>query len=604
MWDTAAVESTTISPTIRAGDTEVETAPSAAAAASHVSAVTMACLEASMDQSDRGALMSYDTLETLSSRLGALGSGASLTAGKRKAQADKEKSKIPTAKAQVDPVPPTLSRQVTKNSAAAEPGMPESSNDQPPSWYSPGRIRLRDVHPRRALERTALVNAYAQGQDDAACLRFSAYCKGAAATVAGGRAQYMMTFSAQNAVTAAPAYGEICDTESEESSNMYSDEEDAEQQSENYWRQGREMKSSLMTSSLGNDKDNNPIVAITLQVVGGTDEESKTITGEDDQSGMTRQQSLGEDSTKASGRGNATSLALCSKNHAAFLRDRVYTPKCWDLRVHANSGVRDLLTYCDPCFCCLTVVSFRNFLLGDRGVLGLLPLFRFSRCLQSVNLSGNLLKGEGVSGVLSAFQEAGHHLNLLICDLSNNPISSPLADELLQFITQRVHVVLLGLAGTSLPQLHRQRLLRQSLSNFSAADPQIMIEAWKLTQDSTMFADRDLWVSCVPFVQKYVISQNGPGCMTGAFFRRNTIINKTATLLHGENRQSILASRQQSRRGSRRNSDMSGGSSASMRTVQESDEVVEEAEERAGSFPKFGKQSTLSPDTFASKKWS
>lgn len=185
---------------------------------------------------------------------------------------------------------------------------------------------------------------------------------------------------------------------------------------------------------------------------------------------------------------------LCSKEHRVHLRNQVYDPECSELKVNPNSGVKKLLANCDPCFCWLESVSFKNHLLGDRGVLGLLPLLKFCRTLKSLNLAGNGLRSEGLGALVSEFKTPGEHLGLCVLDLSHNPIHGKCFDEILRLVMSKRNLLLFGVQGTTLNFEQRQRLLRQALSNFDAADLAAKREAWEIADSGEYFSDRELWL--------------------------------------------------------------------------------------------------------------
>lgn len=89
-----------------------------------------------------------------------------------------------------------------------------------------------------------------------------------------------------------------------------------------------------------------------------------------------------------------SSYSGCTKGHGERLQRKIYKPRCEDARVKMNSGVKELLMARTldehtPCFCSLQCVNFRNFLLGNRGVVALWPLLRYARALKALNLAGN-----------------------------------------------------------------------------------------------------------------------------------------------------------------------------------------------------------------------
>lgn len=182
---------------------------------------------------------------------------------------------------------------------------------------------------------------------------------------------------------------------------------------------------------------------------------------------------------------------------------KIYKPKCEDLDVKMNSGVKELLMTAPPCFCSLQSVNFRNFLLGNRGVQALWPLLRYARALKSLNLAGNDIHDDGARHILAVL-EADYHVDvggLEVIDLSKNPITGSLAAELMAFNTKRKDVILLGLADTNLPMVKRQKILRQCLTKFAGVEAHVMLEAWRLAADPRDFVDRELFIQCERIVQ-------------------------------------------------------------------------------------------------------
>mmetsp|Transcript_18731 Transcript_18731/g.36765 ORF Transcript_18731/g.36765 Transcript_18731/m.36765 type:complete len:426 (-) Transcript_18731:371-1648(-) len=201
---------------------------------------------------------------------------------------------------------------------------------------------------------------------------------------------------------------------------------------------------------------------------------------------------------------NSGGYKCASRNHALFLRDHVYIQACSELHVHPNSRVRELLTRCSDsmCFCDLEVVSFRNCLLGDRGILAMLPLLTFARSLRCLSLVGNGMREGSLRQLVAALLEPTTCSNLLVLDLSQNDIPQKGVEWLLRFLPQRRQLLLLGLADAGVPEEGRKRLMMKSLVNFCAASPADMLEAWRLTMDDMRLADRDLWLRCNQLIQK------------------------------------------------------------------------------------------------------
>jgi len=193
-----------------------------------------------------------------------------------------------------------------------------------------------------------------------------------------------------------------------------------------------------------------------------------------------------------------------SKQHATFLRDHVYIQACTELSVHPNSRVRELLKRCSKwmCFCDLEVVSFRNCLLGDRGLLAMLPLLTFARGLKCLSLIGNGMREASIRQLVAALLEPTNCSSLLVLDLSQNAIPQKGAEWLLRFLPRRRRLLLLGLKDAGLPENLRKQVMMKSLANFVVASPTDMLEAWRLSKDNMRLADRDLWLRCDEIIRK------------------------------------------------------------------------------------------------------
>jgi len=198
----------------------------------------------------------------------------------------------------------------------------------------------------------------------------------------------------------------------------------------------------------------------------------------------------------------------CSKGHGERLMRKIYKPRAIDRKVHMNSGVQEILLRVNPpCFCSLQAVSFRNFLIGNRGVQALWPLLKYARALKSLSLAGNDIHDSGMLHVterLKADQHSGKKDDvggLLVLDLSYNPVTQCIHEELNEFMEARSDILLVGLAGTLIPMVKRQRSLRKSLARFAAAEAHLSLEAWRLANDPDDFADRELFVQCERVVE-------------------------------------------------------------------------------------------------------
>lgn len=200
------------------------------------------------------------------------------------------------------------------------------------------------------------------------------------------------------------------------------------------------------------------------------------------------QKPSGQDKT---GEQNERRCECSTPLHAVTLRDDVYMGKCSELRVKANSGVLAWLADSNLCTCQLPGGNFKNMLLGNRGVLAVLPLLDCMQSLRSLSLAGNGLRGAGVQAVIAALSSGKMLPQLCVFDLSHNPLSSPSGDSLEPLLNDREDLLFLGLAGTALGSSHRQRLMRHALANFQNAEPSKALEAWHLAA-STGFSDLEL----------------------------------------------------------------------------------------------------------------
>lgn len=183
-------------------------------------------------------------------------------------------------------------------------------------------------------------------------------------------------------------------------------------------------------------------------------------------------------------------------DHMATMRNDVYLAGCDELRVKANSGVMAWFAGTARCICQQDGCNLRNMLLGNRGILGVLPLFDSMKSLKSLSLVGNSLRDAGTKALLNSLTSKEQLPQLSVFDMSQNPLSASSGDELEPLLATRKLLVLVGLAGTNIGSRQRQRLLQQSLSNFENAQAGAALEAWRLAI-STGFADTDLRASCV-----------------------------------------------------------------------------------------------------------
>lgn len=197
----------------------------------------------------------------------------------------------------------------------------------------------------------------------------------------------------------------------------------------------------------------------------------------------------------------------CTKGHGERLMKKIYRPRCEDLHVKMNSGVQELLMTSPPCFCSLQAVNFRNFLLGNRGVQALWPLLKYARALKSLNLAGNDIHDTGMLHIFSVLMADAQNQakddvsGLLVVDLSRNPITGSIYEDIHHFNESRKDVLLLGFADTMMPLAKRQRILRQVLTKFAAVEAHVMLEAWRLAKDPLNFVDRDVFVQAERIVE-------------------------------------------------------------------------------------------------------
>lgn len=203
--------------------------------------------------------------------------------------------------------------------------------------------------------------------------------------------------------------------------------------------------------------------------------------------------------------------------------------------LNVNSGIRSMLTNCPrvegTCFCNLHVVSFRNFLLGDRGLDGVVPLLKFGRQLRYLSLAGNGMRGRSLSHLSTCLLEPTFLPHLSVLDLSHNPVVSSSVDELLRLLPQRQDLVLVGLTGTALPGAFRQQAMRLVLANFAVAEKADMLKAWEFARDGCRFADRELWVRC----DRVLTDKHGPGIANeGAILIDDEFLSREASDINEE----------------------------------------------------------------------
>lgn len=183
-------------------------------------------------------------------------------------------------------------------------------------------------------------------------------------------------------------------------------------------------------------------------------------------------------------------------DHMLTLRDGVYVAACEQERVKANSGILSWFSGSDRCICMQEGGSFKNLLLGNRGILSVLPLLQCMKALKHLSLTGNGLRDAGIRAVVSTLSGEESLPQLCVLDLSHNPLSLASADQIEPVLDSRERLLLLGLTGTSLTGGQKQRLMSKALTNFENSAPDEALEAWRLAA-STGFADLELqaWYS-------------------------------------------------------------------------------------------------------------
>lgn len=193
----------------------------------------------------------------------------------------------------------------------------------------------------------------------------------------------------------------------------------------------------------------------------------------------------------------------CMKKHAEFLRDSLYAGTCKELRVKMNSGIRQYLTQFQgaDCLCGMDVLNFRDYFIGDRGIPALVPLLRFPRNLKGLSLAGNGLRDAGLRALVDTIMRSTCLLQLLVLDLSNNPIDGPCTERLLHILSPKKKIILLGLWGTDLSHNARQNLLRKSLAKFEDASLEDMVAAQTIAKQGLAFADVETLLLAVDIVE-------------------------------------------------------------------------------------------------------
>jgi len=191
------------------------------------------------------------------------------------------------------------------------------------------------------------------------------------------------------------------------------------------------------------------------------------------------------------------------KGHSLHLRNHVYAGHCSESGLKSNSGIMGFLARCgcppSPCFCSLSEVSFRDFYVGDRGIVAVLPLLRYARGLKLLSLAGNAIHRKGLEHILVSCKNYLRQGVLTALDLSHNPLTTSL-DDLYALLDVVPSLVMLGTGGKVNLPMDKQSLLRwRCLAKFADKGLQgptreftEMKQALNLTLDDGRFADRSL----------------------------------------------------------------------------------------------------------------
>eukprot|EP00929_Paragymnodinium_shiwhaense_P065416 TRINITY_DN32794_c0_g2_i1.p1 TRINITY_DN32794_c0_g2~~TRINITY_DN32794_c0_g2_i1.p1 ORF type:complete len:649 (+),score=138.35 TRINITY_DN32794_c0_g2_i1:134-2080(+) len=378
-------------------------------------------------------------------------------------------------------------------------------------WLRPGRIKLSQVTPRQILERRkyqagekqdplspkkapeeaeAVQRDKQKQQDRRNCERFEESCKTAERADVDGACQFTMTFFGAGAATVRrPSHRKMRFAE------MVVDvpvAEDGSSAFDSYMEGDTDEEGSKVTTG------ESPIVSeAAAEPTAATAGVASSVANSGASPGDIERLKQPQQNKRPSG------VNICNrKNHPIYLRDKVYHKSCEELDLRINTGVEKLLMHSGTCFCNLSHVSFKNLLLGDRGVQGILPLFRSGRRLRSLSLVGNHIREKGLKLVSDALSEAGILLGLSVLDLSANPIASASAMPLTSLLKVRADVLLLGLTKTMIPSLRRQFLSKVMLSKFTDTDPELMCDVWQYASPTTGFCDCELWMSCTPIIEE------------------------------------------------------------------------------------------------------
>ncbi|CAD2220292.1 Leucine Rich repeat, putative [Angomonas deanei] len=162
------------------------------------------------------------------------------------------------------------------------------------------------------------------------------------------------------------------------------------------------------------------------------------------------------------------------------LRD-LYIKKCKQEKIHANSGILELLSD-DPTTFPFDTLDLQSNFIGNRGVVAVMTIIERSPNIRSLNLCDNGLRNSGVQYVCEG---AARHPSLQSLNLSNNYISDGAADSLEKLLLCNARIVDLNILNTQISVERRVRLKDLAKNNLS-------VEAHKYVSDSD---DGEVFVS-------------------------------------------------------------------------------------------------------------
>jgi hypothetical protein len=387
-----------------------------------------------------------------------------------------------------------------------------------------------------------------------ACSRFHDYCQQARRADVGGAVQFQMDFLGVGTIFQKRAdeesgrYDE--DSESAEDDQVFSGEESEESDEELRQRSNPRLSKSgvglphKLEEVIDADDLEGPIPtadrgSISQFLEADEDEEVEEF---DVFQGRAERTIRKSEAVEDFGISSEAAAYFCNRrNHPTYLRDKVYARRCGELGLHINSGVDNCLLKSTTCFCNLEECQLSNLLLGDRGVLGVLPLFKSGRRMKSLSLVGNGIRDKGMKDVMAALQDPGILLLLSVLDLSRNPITSRSAPDLQSLQSSRPQVLMLGLKDTCLPNVRRQFLLRTTIARFAATETNHMVKTWRLASPENGFVDSELWMQCTPIIEEHCTREQLAECLelltgskaTKALEGRNSALSRKSTATPG-----------------------------------------------------------------------